>query len=47
MTPMATKATATNATGGRSSLMPAVIKVRIATIAPELLQMGLEIESSI
>ena len=44
---MHTSATATSATGGTSSPMPTVIIVSTATIAPELLHIGEDIESSI
>ena len=44
---MHTSATATSATGGTSSPMPTVIIVNTATIAPELLHIGEDIESSI
>ena len=47
ITPRHTSATATSASGGRSSLIPAVAKVSTATTAPELLHMGEDIESSI
>ena len=43
---MHTSATATKATGGRFSPIPTVARVITATIAPEELQIGEEMESS-